>query len=212
MTTLGNICPALAELLEYPGPDLVGTAERCRGALAAHCPEAARNVELFAAFAAGEDPRALEELYTRTFDLTPERTLDLGFQLFGESYKRGIFLVRIQQAVREAGIEIGHELADHLPLVLRLLARTADPVSARDLADEVILPAVARVLGAFGQVHDENPYRLLLEATRDFLAQHYDIREIRSVPGDEAQLSVRSGAKSLPIFPGFDAGVGGPRP
>jgi len=174
--------PLLAEALAYPGPDLVVAAERCRAALAPAYPAAAAGVEDFLDWAAGADPCEREELYARTFDLHPPHCLEVGYQLFGESYKRGAFLVKVQAAVQALGVERGSDLADHLIVLLRLLPRL-EPGPARDLVDEAVLPALARVVAAFGQSGPEQaPYRRLLEATLAVLQAAYAVQTIRPVP------------------------------
>lgn len=168
----------LAELLRYPGEDLPEVAGRCLRALAPGSAGAAA-VEAFRSWAAGGDLADREELYARTFDLHPPHCLDLGYQLFGESYKRGAFLVRVQAAVRERAIPQGAELADHLTVVLPLLeALPAD--SARALADEAVLPALDKVLGAFAD--QDNPYRRLLEAARALLMERFQIAQVGPLP------------------------------
>jgi nitrate reductase delta subunit len=171
----------LAELLEYPGPGTVALAERCRAMVVGASAEAAASVEAFGLYAASADERELEELYARSFDFSPAHSLDLGYQLFGESYKRGIFLVKVQAAVKAHGVDRASELADHLPVVLRLLTKL-EASEARSLADEAILPSVAKILGAFAD--PTNPYRMLLEATRALLCADFAITQIQSIPED----------------------------
>lgn len=91
------------------------------------------------------DVRDLEERYAAVFDFNPARTLDLGYQLFGETYKRGVFLVMMKESVLAHEIDTGSELPDHLPSVLRLLADLAPEEEPRELAEEVILPAVEKI-------------------------------------------------------------------
>ncbi|MBI3186211.1 MAG: nitrate reductase [Myxococcales bacterium] len=169
----------LSALLEYPDESAVAQAEECRAALAKRSPEAASQVEGFGLFAASAEVHELEELYVGTFDFEPAHCLDLGNQLFGESYKRGSFLVSVQEAVKEAGVEFGGKLADHLTVVLRLLIRL-EPARARSLVDEAVLPAVDKVLGTMRDA--SNPYRMLLEAVKAVLAADYGIQHIRPVP------------------------------
>lgn len=174
--------PLLAEVLAYPGPDLVVVAERCRAALAPAYPAAAAGVEAFLDWAAGADPSEREELYTRTFDLHPPHCLEVGYQLFGESYKRGAFLVKVGAAVQALGVERGSDLSDHLAVLLRLLPRL-EPGPARDLVDEAVLPALARVVAAFaGTGEAQLPYRRLLEGTLAVLQAAYAVETIRPVP------------------------------
>jgi nitrate reductase molybdenum cofactor assembly chaperone NarJ/NarW len=46
----------------------------------------------------------LEELFTITFDMNPDTCLELGWHLYGESYQRGEFLVKMRQALDAAGV------------------------------------------------------------------------------------------------------------
>lgn len=180
----------LAELLEYPGPETLAVAEAARAALAARNAAAAEAVEAFATFAAGLDARELEELYVRTFDVFAPCCLDVGWQLFGETYKRGAFLVKMRGALRRHGIESAPELPDHLPVVLRLLARLSDEDDPRGLAEEALLPAIAKMRGSFKD--PSHPYARLLEATALALAADFSLELPRPAlpvlqPAQEAQ-------------------------
>jgi nitrate reductase delta subunit len=163
----------VAELLEYPTPGLVRAAELARRALAPRCSRAAEAVEAFEAFAAGSDPRDLEELYTRTFDLRAPCCLDVGYQLFGENYSRGSFLVRMKREARERGIDPGSELPDHLPVALRVLGTLGPEDDPRGLVAEALLPAIEKMVASFGG--GESPYRALLDAVADWLAEEFAI-------------------------------------
>jgi nitrate reductase delta subunit len=172
---------ALADLLEYPGPGLAQAASRCRDLLGAY-PREAREVGAFAALVRGSDLASLEELYTRTFDLHPPHCLDVGFQLFGESYKRGLFLVKVQRAV--GAHAIGHKgvLPDHLPVMLRLLSAVGSEEDPRGLAEEAIVPALGKIREAFKDA--ENPYRAILEVCLSVVMGEFAIDRILPVPGD----------------------------
>lgn len=180
MSAAPHLYELLAELLDYPGPDVVVVAARCRADLEARSPEAAAAVDAFLVHAAGAEPFEMEELYVRTFDLNPAAALDLGYQIFGESYKRGVFLVKMQRAARDHGVDPGSELPDHLPVVLRLLARLRDADDPRSLVDEIVLPAVLKVIGAFGA--SPSPYVALLRAALALLQQDHGIARIRELP------------------------------
>lgn len=138
----------LARCLEYPGPDLAAAA-------------AAAGVDEFAAWVAAVAPGAAEELYVRTFDLQAPCCLEVGWHLFGETYKRGAFLVRLRLAHRAHGLTEGTELPDHLANVLRLLGRLGPEEEPESLAGEAILPAIARMQAV---LPPGSPYRPLLFA------------------------------------------------
>lgn len=169
----------VAELLEYPEPGLGATAEQLRRVASLKSAEAASAIEAFGQYLATTDTREVEELYAKAFDLNPPTSLDLGYQLFGESYKRGTFLVKVQGAVHAHGVLHEGKLADHLTVVLRLLGHL-EQKAAYDLVDEVILPVLVKVLSAFKD--RTNPYRLPLEALKALLMGDYGVTEIRPIP------------------------------
>jgi nitrate reductase molybdenum cofactor assembly chaperone NarJ/NarW len=162
-----QIYQLLSALLEYPGPDLVESARECAGLLALEAPQAAAQIERFLALAEEIPPGRLEELYTGTFDINPTCTIYAGYQLFGESYKRGEFLVRLKQEYRERGFCEGNELADHLSVLLRFMGRL-DPEEtlARELIEDCLVPALQKINGSFPEPSAEtlNPYACVLRA------------------------------------------------
>jgi nitrate reductase delta subunit len=115
----------------------------------------------------------LQELYTRTFELNPVCALEVGWQLYGEEYARGSFLVFLRDKLRRHGIAEETELPDHLMHVLPLLERL-DASDAQELTEGAVLPAVEKMLS--GLAGKNNPYESLLRAIREFLTS-------RSKPG-----------------------------
>jgi nitrate reductase delta subunit len=169
----------VARLLEYPDGVTPQVALRAEGDLARRSPEAAAELEAFRTGVAGLDPREVEELYTRTFDILAPCCLDVGYQLFGETYKRGSFLVKMRGAARRYGVEPGSELPDHLPVVLRILARVDAGDDPSELAVEVLLPAVEKMLRSLAA--GENPYAAVLRAVRALLCADFGVAPARIV-------------------------------
>lgn len=156
-----DVTDALAVLLEYPGE---GHAERAREAcatLAREAPDLLARLEPFLGFLGRDDSREREETFTRTFDWSSERALELGWHLYGEQYERGAFLVRLRDLLRRHGVEEGSELPDHLGTVLRLLGRLAQGEAAA-LSETRLKPALQRLRAGFGA--EPNPYLALIEA------------------------------------------------
>jgi nitrate reductase molybdenum cofactor assembly chaperone len=145
---------ALAELFEYPRE---GNAARVRSLAArvtAQIPEAAADVEQLARFAESATLGEAEELYVRTFDANAERALEVGWQVFGEQYERGAFLVDLRGRMRALGVAETTELPDHLTQVLRLLGRMQED-DARTLVLRAVAPSLDRVRKS---VEDGNAY------------------------------------------------------
>ncbi|MBI2525826.1 MAG: molecular chaperone TorD family protein [Candidatus Rokubacteria bacterium] len=142
-----EVCRAFAEMLSYPGGGVGLAARACAAELAGRSPAAARLVEAFAAFA-GETPRGtLEEAYTSAFDLGGAGYPYVGYHLFGESYKRSVFLVRLKEQYRACGLDLGSELPDHVAALMGLLAASEDADFAEELITDALVPALDRMLG-----------------------------------------------------------------
>ncbi|MBL0210739.1 MAG: respiratory nitrate reductase subunit gamma [Holophagaceae bacterium] len=86
----------------------------------------------------------MAEIYTRSFDLNPDCVLEIGWHLFGESYKRGQFLAMMRHHLQENDIDAGNDLPDYLPNLLDLTMKL-ETQDAIDLVDDCILPAMEKI-------------------------------------------------------------------
>lgn len=157
----------LADLFDYPERDYPARARRALDAVAARCEPAARALEAFAAGLPGNgdefDPLELDEiqeLFTRSFDVQAITTLGVGYVLFGDDYKRGELLVNLGRELRGVGVDGGTELPDHLPNVLRLMARWRDEELVAEFAGEILHPALSRMISEFDAPRIEERNRL----------------------------------------------------
>lgn len=178
----------VAELLEYPTPGLMATVQAARRAAGSGMPALTAALDRFEAHVAGSSPSELEEVYTRTFDLQAPCCMDIGYQLFGENYARGMFLVRMRGEARAHGIDVGSELPDHLPVVLRLLAVLGPNEDPRGLVEEAILPATQKMVAAFGAKHSDSPYKVLLASLVEWLAVEFSLAVPVAPPTDQPPL------------------------
>lgn len=112
-----------------------------------------------------------QEYYMKTFDVQAVCYLDIGYVLFGEDYKRAQLLVNLQSEHKEAGVDCGNELGDHLPNVLTLLSRTTNPDFAEELGFIITVPAVRFMLMKFKNIN--NYYKDLLEVLLVFLQRDF---------------------------------------
>jgi nitrate reductase assembly molybdenum cofactor insertion protein NarJ len=111
------------------------------------------------------DDRGLEELYTRTFDLNPVATLEVGWHLWGEQYERGRFLADLRALQDRLGIDAGTELPDHLTVLLPTIA-----ASQNEQLRETCAKAIEKILTKLDE--QGNPYRHLLRAAHSSLIPH----------------------------------------
>ncbi|MDP3908814.1 MAG: hypothetical protein Q8Q14_00335 [Gemmatimonadales bacterium] len=138
-----------AALFDYPDADYPARVRAARLAVARRCPEAAAHLDVFAA-GLPDAVTEIQEVFTRSFDVQAITTLSVGYLLFGDDYKRGELLANLNREDRAAGVDCGRELSDHLPNVLRLMARWPDRALVTELVQEVVRPAVDRMIAEFG--------------------------------------------------------------
>ena len=151
-----------ARLLEYPRGEEAGIAAKGAAALSGETPEAASLLGETRAFFADTPRGRVEEVFTATFDLQATCAPYLGFHLFGEGYKRRIFLAGLSAIYSSRGFPIGGELPDHIAVVLRFLAKSGADGPTREILLDGLIPALAKMIGKFGDAG--NPYGNVLRA------------------------------------------------
>jgi nitrate reductase molybdenum cofactor assembly chaperone NarJ/NarW len=165
--SMSNALYALfADLLEYPTPALAGQVKSCIESLVPVHPDAAGKLAEFQLHLQGQSLAQMEELYTSTFDMQPVCYPYVGFQLFGESYKRGAFMAKLVEGYRAGGYAAGKELPDHVAVILRFLAggsQAQEGEFGRTLLVEGLLPGL-RKMGAAMEGESLNPYAAVLSA------------------------------------------------
>jgi nitrate reductase assembly molybdenum cofactor insertion protein NarJ len=145
---------AFAALFDYPDADYRARVWAAHGSVAERYPEAAVRLEAFAA-SLPDAVTEIQEIFTRSFDIQAITTLSVGYLLFGDDYKRGELLANLNREHRAAGVDCGRELSDHLPNVLRLMARWPDHDLVIELVQEIVRPAVERMVAEFGPARME---------------------------------------------------------
>lgn len=155
-----KIMASMAVLVDYPTPHLSAQARAVADHLQMNSKIWQDLLEAFALHVSLTPFTEVEETYTQAFDMNPACTLEIGWHLFGETYKRGSFLANMRASLREHGVEEGTSLPDFLPNLLRLLPRLS-PEDAQGLVSDCILPSLAKVRP---KLEHATPYDLLLEA------------------------------------------------
>jgi nitrate reductase delta subunit len=97
-----------------------------------------RSTETLAGFLDWYGSQTLHELqgvYVETFDFNRRCSLHLTYHINGDSRQRGLSLLKIKNAYREAGFDFGDtELPDYLPVMLEFAALAREPLG-RDLLE-----------------------------------------------------------------------------
>ena len=215
----------LARLFDYPQRDYPAWVQSVYDLLVGRYLVAATHIDAFAKILPTEgepfSPEAMDEIqeiFTRSFDVQPITTLGVGYVMFGDDYKRGELLVNLASEQRAVGVDCGSELPDHLPNVLRLIARWEDRGLVEEFVAEILYPAVERMIEEFDvrRMTERNElyrkhfktlivtsaergtmFREPLEAVREVLRVDFDVSASR--PPEEANDFLRSLERELEI-------------
>lgn len=168
-----QLIPGIAILLRYPDADTPKLAAALADEAMKTAHPCQEYLEAFALVAGTSSLEEMAEIYTRSFDLNPDCVLEIGWHLFGESYKRGQFLAMMRHHLQEKGIEAGKDLPDYLPNLLDLTMKL-ETQDAIDLVDDCILPAMEKIQSAM----KDGAYAHLLQALFLIFTAHRTSAEV----------------------------------
>ncbi len=158
---------ALGCLLEYPGVSFPKRLHDALKALSTYSSSARDALNAFQAETKTLPLEALQEQFTRSFDLSPVCPPYLSIHLFGgESFKRAELMVGLAEAYARAGFTCDSELPDHLGKVLQALP-LLESDERSDLTTYVLLPAIEKMLAALEKAN--SPWRHVIHAAREVL-------------------------------------------
>src|SRR6185437_13565739 len=141
-----HLLELFADILDYPAPGLAEKAAECATLIGTAQPEAAALLRSFHEFAEEKPLGKLQEIYSGFFDLNSICHPYIGYQLFGENYKRSVLLIELKKAYRAAGFEASPaEIVDRLSVVLRFIAQSKGGEDIDELLNRGVLPALARM-------------------------------------------------------------------
>ena len=164
----------LADLFRYPDGGYPQKVKDIQDFLNDNYPEAGEDIDKFVELLPAHDLNKMEELYIRTFDVQSITTLDIGYILFGDDYKRGELLANLNREHRQADNDCGTELSDHLPNLLRLISKLDDQELIIEMIEELLVPALAKMIGEFepdrmrkkNELYEKH-YKTLIESPED---------------------------------------------
>lgn len=171
----------IAGLLDYPQEDIKLRAEECINALAAkteYPPEALSELKAFQS----ELEMPLDDLqgiYSYTFELTADYTLDMGSYLY-DGFKRSNSLAALKAMYRDNGFpfeEIAKgELPDHLPVLLRFAGMLENAELKADIMQSLVILSVEKLNKNF-EKNRGNVYSHLIGALYKILEK--DVKEVK---------------------------------
>jgi len=139
----------LAGLYQYPDGGYPQKIKDIQEFVDSNYPEAGEDIDTFVELLPAGDLNKMEELYIRSFDVQSVTTLDIGYVLFGDDYKRGELLANLNREHRQADNDCGSELGDHLPNLLRLISKLDDRELVVEMIEELLVPALAKMISEF---------------------------------------------------------------
>jgi nitrate reductase assembly molybdenum cofactor insertion protein NarJ len=163
----------LAEMFRYPTEDLKTFSGKWRDIIHVYDYELKLKLDPFSIHINEKPLSFQQEYYISTFDVQAMCFLDVGYVLFGEDYKRGVFLVNIKKEHIKAGNDCGSELPDHLPNILTLLPKIKDPDLAEELVYSLLIPAIHEMIFKFS--NGNNLYKGLLEILVTIMENDYSV-------------------------------------
>ncbi len=177
-----SIYTSFAELIKYPGDDIKLKVEECIKLLSESKDSPPEALEELNLFKKGLEEISLDDLqgiFSYTFELTVEYTLDLGHHLY-DGFKRSNNLASLRAMYREQGFPFEElakgELADHLPVVLQFLDFTKDEELKSDLRATLVIMAVEKLVKGFER-NKGNIYCHLINAIHRVLDK--DVKEVK---------------------------------
>lgn len=167
-----------ASAFSYPNEEVRANIDRLHQALKENFSDSAETGAIFFEFVKTSPLLHWEEIYTRTFDVLAITTLDIGYVLFGDDYKRGELLANLNREHREAGNNCGSELSDNLTNILSLLPKMQDAEIRKDLVNELLLPALEKIIKDFHADTVELKNKVYKRQFKTIIAQSKDYARI----------------------------------
>ncbi len=139
----------LAALLEHPKKDYLSIVNSIESQINNYSSEIKNIYRNFISLVSELSIEKTEELYIRTFDVQAVTTLDVGYVLFGDDYKRGELLVNLTKEHKKYNNNCGTELADFLPNLLHLIPKIDQEDLLVDLVGYILTPALHKMINEF---------------------------------------------------------------
>lgn len=172
----------LAEWFRYPSPQMNNKLLECQVFLNTRYPQQARMLLPFTERFLEMNLDQKEELYTKTFDIQALCYLDLGYIIFGEDYKRGVFLMNMKKEQDIIGNDYLPELPDHLCHVLTLLDIHPGKRFVEELVNRIVIPAIRQNISEFESARVDLKLQSLKKKHNAILQEEYYYGNIYQLP------------------------------
>ena len=172
----------LAQLFQYPKMDYKEKVKDAETVLSELYPETLITFKQFSDFVSNCSHDEITEIFTRTFDVQAITTLDVGYVLFGDDYKRGELLVNLNREHREAANECTDELADNLSNLLSLLPKMQNHDIRDELVEIIIMPGLIKIINEFDTKNINLKNKIYKKQYKTIIEQSEDYGRIFLIP------------------------------
>jgi len=163
--------PKLANLFQYPEEGFQKNISVICNEIKENYPKTENLLSDFEIFLNERTSQELQEYFVKTFEVKALCVMEVGYVLFGEDYKRGEFLVNIQNEHNKVKNDCKSELGDYLPNMLNLLPKIEDKNFADELGHSIMVPAIKQMVTKF--LDKTNVYLNVLKALVIVLEKDY---------------------------------------
>jgi nitrate reductase assembly molybdenum cofactor insertion protein NarJ len=163
----------ISNLFVFPqNEDYVGKVKDIQQYLDKVLPDVGNILQPFTDVISSVTKHELEDLYLRSFEVQSITTLDIGYVVFGDDYKRGELLVNLNKEYQTYSINCGNELADNLANILKLINVLEDSNLVDDLVNMIIAPALTKMIEGFGEDQIAAKEKIYLKHHKTLLLKH----------------------------------------
>ena len=169
----------LSTFFEFPKEDYLEKCMEAQHYFDKHEPEIGKILSSFSDYlSVGNE--IMHELYVRTFDVQAITTLDIGYVLFGDDYKRGELLANLNKELQSHQIDCNQELSDNLTNVLQLMSQWNNAELRAEFAGLILFPALVKMRNEFNVSHVKEKDGYYKKAFKTVLNAPKEIRLIYS--------------------------------
>ncbi len=173
-----DILSTLSVLFEFPQNNWKERALQAIDEMNETFPQTKNTIAPFKRWIKQANPAEIEENFTKTFHIQAVCYLDLGYVIFGEDYKRGVFLANMKAEQEAYGIDLQNELADNIGNVLKLLAVHHDSEFVHQLGSFILLPALKRMLKEFDDARLSARTKVLMKKDKTIIMDNLNVSGI----------------------------------
>lgn len=92
---------------------------------------------------------AIQEIYIKSFEIQSIVTLNIGYLIYGDDYKRAELLINLNNEYKKNNIKCENDLSDYLPNILIFLSKCKNIVLINEFVSNFLMPALKVMIDEF---------------------------------------------------------------